>query len=239
MTMTAILVAFFLAAGVGEPPVARITGPTSSAPGDLVVLDATQSSGALSYAWVLVNSSKTFLPVDAGQRIVFASATEGDYVFVLVVAGAVDGRAMVSIVQHRVQITAPKPPNPPGPEPTPPPSPKPSFPDDRWGLAQIVYDAAMAVSRPTGQRAREAQSMAKAFRAVAAQVVAVPMTVEQIRDAYSKGLADALGPAFTAWRSWGIPFGRRLGELADTELTDTAKWARALEDVALGLEAVQ
>ena len=117
---------------------AVIVGPKESAAGDLIILDASQSSGAVAYRWLLVNSGKTFLPIDDGLRCVFASGAAGKYIFVLVVAGTDNNqRLVVSMAEHVVAIGVVPDPDPPGPIPPLPPDP--TVPDGAYGLTKFVY----------------------------------------------------------------------------------------------------
>lgn len=110
---------------MADNPRAVITGPKESSPGELVILDASQSSG-MGYLWLLVNSEKSFLPVDNGMKCVFSTGTPGTYHFVLVVSGTnPNGGPAAATAAHVLKIagaTPPgpdPPPNPPVPVPTP------------------------------------------------------------------------------------------------------------------------
>ncbi|MEO6809732.1 MAG: hypothetical protein ABI353_11525 [Isosphaeraceae bacterium] len=110
-------------------PVAAVVSPVESRTGDLVILDASQSSGDV-LDWELEGSSKTFLPVEGGKRCVFASGDPGTYSFLLIAAGVdKDGKAQIAKARALVTIIGPAPPIPPvppGPGPTPvPPGPTP------------------------------------------------------------------------------------------------------------------
>ena len=121
---------FVCAVAAGQPPKAIITGPKEAQSGDLIVLDASESTGT-SRLWLLAVApvEKSFLPVDQGLRCVFATGTPGKYTFVLVVAGTnANGGAVAEMTTHSVVVfggTSPGPaPDPgPGPDPTNPPLP--------------------------------------------------------------------------------------------------------------------
>lgn len=108
---------------------AIITGPNVAQPGDLVILDASESKDATAYQWRLTNSEKSFLPIEEGKKIVFASGKAGIYRFVLAAAGVDEEtvEADVSLAIHEVVIGTP--------EPTPP-----IPPNDKPGLAAKVAD---------------------------------------------------------------------------------------------------
>jgi hypothetical protein len=108
------------ATAFAELPKAVITGPREAPPGELVILDASQSSG-LGYLWLLVNSDKSFLPVDNGLKCVFSTGTPGSYVFILAVSGTnANGGPAVTLATHALKITGPTPTPEPTPNPTPP-----------------------------------------------------------------------------------------------------------------------
>ena len=112
---------FLLAAiAAADQPKAVITGPKEGPPGELVILDASQSSG-LGYLWLLVNSEKSFLPVDGGIKCVFSTGTPGNYVFILVVAGTnQNGGPAAATATHTLKIIGQQPTPEPTPNPTPP-----------------------------------------------------------------------------------------------------------------------
>lgn len=124
--IAAIVAAVLFAAAAtaaAQPPRAVITGPTQSRLGDLVILDASQSSGS-SYAWALIGSDKTYLPVDGGLRVVFATGTAGEYTFALVAAGTnANGGAAVDVALWKIAVVDDRPKPPPDPKPDVPPDP--------------------------------------------------------------------------------------------------------------------
>ena len=106
---------------------AVVTGPPQTDPGDLVILDASTSKGT-AFQWVLVGSKKTFLPIEGGKKVVFASGQPGRYQFVLVVGGAgADNSLAVATAEFDLLIGDPPLPNP-TPLPTPIPNPVPNPP---------------------------------------------------------------------------------------------------------------
>jgi hypothetical protein len=139
-------------AGPRLPASLEIEGPSSATPGDLIVLEARGDSEAV--RWFLGNSSKTFLPVDGGKRVVFASGTPGEYRFFAVGATVDAGKISLDDDTHTVVIGTPGPaPVPPNPTPTPtpvpvppeptptPPNPSPVIPDDAFGnVGRLTFD---------------------------------------------------------------------------------------------------
>ena len=115
--LAVLLVVGCWSSAFGDSPKAVITGPKDAPPGELIVLDATQSSGVVDngYLWLLVNSEKSFLAVDKGLKCVFSTGTPGDYWFVLVVAGTnPNGGPAADKASHKLRIVGE------GPNPTPP-----------------------------------------------------------------------------------------------------------------------
>jgi len=124
----------------GQTPRAVITGPKEQRPGSLVVLDATESQG-LGRVWLLAISPEptSFLPVEAGLKVIFASPTPGDYTFVLVVSGTnANGGPMADMATHTVTLLGPRPPPVPPQPPTPPPGPDPPQPPETTGVAYLI-----------------------------------------------------------------------------------------------------
>lgn len=124
-TFLPIAILLVASTALAELPKAVITGPKEGPPGELVILDASQSSG-LGYLWLLVNSEKSFLPVDSGIKCVFSTGTPGEYVFVLVISGTnTNGGPAAATATHTLKISGDKPkpkpddPNPPIPVPVP------------------------------------------------------------------------------------------------------------------------
>jgi len=110
---------------------ARIDGPSKAAPGDLIVLDGGASQGR-GFHWLLLNSERRFLTVEGGRKLVFASGSAQQYVFVLVVAAGDDAQHLsVDVAEHRVTVGD-------GPGPTPKP-PVPDLPVGRCRFAAAAY----------------------------------------------------------------------------------------------------
>lgn len=150
--ITVTIAAWLLLCGsLAAQVVAKIDGPEETDPGNLVVLDASGSTGATAYKWVLIGApSSSFAPFDGGKLCVFARGVAGEYTFVLVVAGPdKDGKLSVGVAEKKITVRGALPtpqPNPtPGPSPNQPPSPSPS----KITAAIYVYEKSQsAVPRP-------------------------------------------------------------------------------------------
>lgn len=130
MKTRAIALALLLVAAIAQAQVkAHIDAPPTVAPGDLVILKSDRSVGT-TFKWLLVNSKKTFFAADGGKTCLFSSGQPGDYIFVLIVAGAdTNNRLDVAMVEHTVTVTGAVPPAPVvvvPPNPIPPPEPVPN-----------------------------------------------------------------------------------------------------------------
>ena len=86
-------------------PVARIDGPPAVRVGDMVILDASHSLGALTYTWRLEPAVHGLIIFDNGKRIAFSNASPGVYLFILAVGG--EGSAP-SIAVHTVELGQPE-----------------------------------------------------------------------------------------------------------------------------------
>lgn len=99
---------------------AIIKAPAQVSPGDLVILDASDSD-AKAFAWTVLPESAAgkFLAVERGTKAVFASGQPGQYTFVL--ATAAGDHVAVALATVTVGVPGPVPPGPgPGPGPGPP-----------------------------------------------------------------------------------------------------------------------
>jgi hypothetical protein len=228
-------------------PLAVISGPDRANQGDLVVLDATASQNALGFAWVLVDSDKSFLPVDDGKRVVFATGTSGRFTFVLVAAGADgQGKPLVSLARHAVVVgdaptpgpnppPGPGPPTPPGPQPGPPP-----LPPGRFNLATQSRDWASLVQLDAAARKSSASALAGSFDAMAAKIAAGPIkTIQEAIDQTRQSNQAALGAYAPAWMPWAARWNQAMAALHESGQVKTlADCADAWRETAIGLRAV-
>lgn len=132
--ITSLAAWLLLCGSVAAQVTAKINGPEETDPGNLVVLDASESTGATAYKWVLIGApSSSFAPFEGGKLCVFSRGVAGEYTFVLIVAGPdKDGKLAVGVAEKKITVRGALPtpqPNPtpgPGPSPNPPPNPSPS-----------------------------------------------------------------------------------------------------------------
>lgn len=216
---------------------AIVKGPTEVAPGDLVVLDATESV-AHAYEWTLPDSQKTFLPVEGGTKLVFSTGAPGHYTFVLSVAhceGIADEKApckaTVAVATHTVTVGKPKPPEP-DPDPDPDPDDPPTPPADP--IAKAIFDAAMKLDKTN--RAQEAKAISLIYREVASEGAALTNTnnVEMQKKVDTRMLSLA-----AEVRAKWIPVGEILDDLGDKNIRDRETAVSVYNKFAEGLEAVR
>ncbi len=227
------LLALSSAIALAAPPTAVINGPQQALPGDLVVLDAS-GSHAQGFAWVLADSDKSFLPVDDGKRMVFATASAGRYTFVLVTGQTNEtGQPAIAIARHTITIgDGPSPPTPPAPDPLPP---------GRFNLATQARNWTQSLSLSSAARRRTAQLVAAVFDDVATAIKAG--TVSSIPDALNKLVQAnqaALTPEeFSAWKTtWNPSLQAAMTRLDEAgQLSALGDVADAFREIALGLKA--
>lgn len=186
--------------GQDTVPVPVITGPTGGQPGDLLILDASESS-AKHFEWAVVPTLSrdrlTIMPIEDGKKCILVSVP-GQYTVIL----AVSTDAGVIMKKHVVTVSDYPGPGPnPGPEPKPPepprPQPDPEFPDGKYDLAEKSYKWAKEVGDPG-----TAQSLANNFDSVSAQISAgalksmldIQKATKDLNSVSLKGKEDKWGP---------------------------------------------
>lgn len=220
-------------------PVAVIAGPSRANPGDLTVLDASGSTAA-GFAWVLADSDKTFLEVEQGRKLVFASGTAGKYTFVLVAANAdASGRPSVALAKHVLTVGEPGP----GPDPNPiPPGPQPDpLPPGKYGLATFARDAAANVQLDGANKNRTAMALAASFDSVAAMIAAGAIKDAQSVIASTQASnITAVGAHRAAWQPWAESLRQKLNSLSDAkQLVSLDDYTLAWREIGVGLRHVR
>lgn len=175
-----------------KPPRAIIQGPSHVIPGELIVLDASQSDGADNFRWSIspeLKGRKQLIEMDGGKRCQIASYG-GRYVVTLAVSNA----AGIDLLTWEIRVDGNAPCPPPEPQPVdpiepdpikpepvkpvdPPPSPMPQPVDPvpapiqppaagEFGLAPKVFDLAKAAKSST--RVADCQMLASECKRIAA-----------------------------------------------------------------------
>ncbi len=222
---------------------AVITGPTGGRPGDLLVLDAGNSTADY-FAWSvepeLPNERPTILPIEDGKKCIICSVP-GRYVVVLAVSNSLGiDQLKWTVTVGDGPVPPPGPGPSPGPGPTPPPLPVPPvIPDGQFAIARVAYDAAMSVESTS--RAAEAQALAAGLDGVAASISAGVLSgAQKILAAILQANNAALGANMPKWVGWGAAVSERLKAIYLAGLLkSTDDWAACLREVSIGLKAVQ
>lgn len=208
------------------PAMSQIEGPATSDPGDLIILSAVGEFE--SCAWILANSDKTYLPVEGGTKVVFASGKPGDYVFILATSIVDEDAAEVEtrIFRHVVKVS--------GDVPDPGPNPDPDIPDppDLTGLAKGAFDA-VSQCETTSLEATQAAGNLRATASKAAGLSS--MTVADINaDLVTRNRRVPFSSDDTKQR-WSRFFQWFASAMTGVQDRDAA--IQAFNDIADGLEA--
>lgn len=202
---------------------AIIKGPEKVNPGDLVILDSTDSTGS-AQEWRLVNSDKTYLPLEG--RCVFASGTAGSYVFVLSVADCddLDG-ASVSMAVHTVVVGTP-------PKPKPVIPPEPDVPEpELTGHTKTIFNSLKTVRYKAG----EIETLSNNIKKVASKSAGLSWTPRQMNEELGR-LNSTFRDDDTKqrWKSWMDAFS---GCLADVRKDNQGSEAIAIfMEIADGMD---
>ncbi len=186
-------------------PRAIIQGPTQAVPGEMIILDASQSAGAERYRWTIspeLRGRKQLLEIDQGKRCQVASYG-GRYVVTLAVSNAsgIDLLTWELTIAGQPPCPPPEPaptpvdprplpnpqPEPPAPQPLPTPDPQPeprpvTPPDNgRFSLAPEVFRIASTAASAT--RAEDCLRLASECERIAAASWdgMTPMAAEIVR----------------------------------------------------------
>jgi len=211
-------------------PIPVITGPSGGVPGDLLVLDASESQ-ADHFSWAVVpeipDGRLTILVIEGGRKCVVASVP-GTYTVILA-AGTADG---VAVKKHTVTVSG-------GgntPDPIKPRPPEPVI-EDRFGLSPKVKSWVQAVS----DRSRQ-QQLSQAFRTAAdrANTIGDLKKLEsETRSNLSGDLVrEAIGGASNAsnWAPLFEPMGTEISRMdREGKIGTLADYQQAWREIAEGL----
>lgn len=237
-----LLVALLAAGSQAAGPKAVVSGPKQARAGDVVILDASQSTGATHFNWRPMGNAAA-VPLQDGKHCA-VSTYRGQSTFMLIVSNA-EGNDVAFYtlqVEHGDPAPAPVPgpvptPTPvPTPIPTPPPAPapEPTFPPGTFGLAQLTYDLARKV--PTAGRQAETAALADALDQLRVDCETGSLkeaAATAIIQRFSEVTKQALGSAHQAWL--GV-FGNELSKQISAlywkgKLNTPAQWAELLNEI--------
>ncbi len=230
------LLSLFLTVDAGvAPPRAIITGPTGGQPGDILLLDASESEADY-FVWGVepeLAEHTTIMPIEDGRKCIVATKPGSRTIFL-----SVSNAEGIDQIKWKVTVGDNPPPGP-GPGPGPPPEPDPPGPDDVYGLQRLAHTEALKVVSPN--RAAEASRLAGGFEGVAARISAGTLSKPQaILTALLRANNDALGASLPQWLNFGRTIAQRLQVLYESgEMRSLDDWAAALRAVSIGLQAVR
>lgn len=232
-------------------PVAKISGPAASEPGDLVILKTTGSVGN-KYKWLIhpaAIQSKAFA-VENGQTLIFASRTPCDATFWLIAVADNE----VAIAQHELKNGGGAPPEPPGPGPKPPdpvppkppdpapPNPPDPAPGDSVGLLRKAAKDLAVKTVPDVYRSRGAAILAKVYTDGAAKIgTGAYRTTKEAREGIRGAARQEIGwETYLQWETWGndiAPYAEKVAKLDGQETLRNLQLAYAA--IAAGLQEVK
>lgn len=105
-------------------PKAIVKPPAQVDPGEIVLLDGSESTGD-AFEWFVPPGGKQPIRSESGRSAYFATGRPGTYQFTLIVGGTVGGKVKLDIATVSVVVSG-SPPVPPGPTPDPTPTPTPT-----------------------------------------------------------------------------------------------------------------
>ena len=125
MTLRTLAALILLAAPAWAVEPKAVVKPVAQVePGDITILDGTDSTGD-AFRWIPL-SGKPGIPSESGRSLYFASGKPGEYRFELVVGGSTsDGKVKLDSTTVVVKVVG-APPAPPAPTPIPAPTPDPT-----------------------------------------------------------------------------------------------------------------
>lgn len=228
-----------------DKPIAKLSGPESAIEGDIIEIDASESTGASYYSWEVFDQDRPdtmdtlWREYEGGSKIVLAHR-RGSVYRIRVIIGNANGA-----VAEKWKVVCES------TDPTPGPTPDDDPPVMPLGVAKLVADAARKVTPPTNAAktwlSKEAGAIANNYRVVIAQLKAskqasgqYKMTPLEADDALKSlnrsGLPDDLR---TRWNDWMNALSVRLVELQTQEKMKTGEQVEAaFNEVAAGLEWV-
>lgn len=194
-----------------EPFEIKIEGPTKIKVGELAVLSV-ENSTASSYKWIVIPSTKNYLVIDEGQRLVFSSAAGGEFIFI--VAGSLDNDCAISA--HTITVIGQK------PSPT----------DDLESKITLWCDQVVSDTKR-----EDCLKLAQSFSSIAMVMEGGTLTTPaDIVNATQKSTEDALGEKLENWMPFRQGLANELTGLANNgKLPDTEAHIKIWKAIAVAL----
>lgn len=215
----------------------RITAPESAPVGSFILIDASHSTGELSWS-VPDKEVSLFLPRDNRQAIVYSpKAKRCRYI---VTAKDAAGTATF---RDAIDFTGT------GPDPAPapmPPAPGPdkprTLPDGKFKAAQGSHDHALKVEARAEHRRAEAELVAAKLEGIRDRIKSGELDAskpQQLITAIQTANSQLPQDVHTRWKPWGNWWGKFLyGIYVGGSLKTAADWILIFEETILGLRAV-
>lgn len=230
--MRTILLWIVLCSVVLAQPTAKIVGPATTPPGEMVVLSSVGSVGD-NLTWIKPDGLQT-LQVGCSlldTQVVFATTKPGKYEFWLIVA---DKEARIDYAKHVVEVKSTTTPT------NPPVDPPPSNPPDQPPPDASKWGALKEASKLNANKANDAPTRSKLKAAIAAVVLDLAdrlPTLEDAKASYRKEVESVLllrtGASLVAdWVAW------RKGNQSELDrqgIVDTRDYIEAVRAIGSGL----
>jgi hypothetical protein len=226
--MKSILLLVLLSSVALAQPAAKITGPTTTPPGELVVLSSTGSTGE-NLVWVKPDNLQT-LSVGCtllDSQIVFATTKPGRYEFWLIVA---DKEAKIDYARHVVEVkTGSTQPPPVDPPPVDPPPTDPS----KWANLKTLSQTNATKINDSTTRSRLKAAIAAAILEIDSESLTLEASKDRVRKAIELTLVTRTGAStavdWTPWRKGNQSEIDKLG------LVDVKDYVLAVRAISSGL----
>lgn len=216
---------------------ADISGPAEAPAGSLVSLTVAEPHEDRHYHWnAIAPRELAFLAWPDNTLVAFAAPAGKAVEMQLLEVWLEEGLLTVVDSTHTMQVLGPEPgPNPPGPGPPDPPEPDPDppGPGPEYGIAEIAYEAVLALP---AQARQDARRVADAVDGVASKIAAGAITTisqakTEFREKASQASTDAFKPALDriAVELTNLQRAGVLGSLND--------YVREYRQIALGIRA--
>lgn len=232
MDLAVALLALFFGAD------AKVISLESAAVGDYVLIDASESTGAVSFS-ATDPDAELFIRTDSKQALLRCPKPKR----IRYCVTAKDGSG-TSVCRDVIDFTgeeAVKPEPAPGPMPPAPPGPAPKLPDGRFKVSQASYDQAMLVN--ASQRQADAVLVAKQLEKLRDKVKSGqvnPSEINEMKSAVRSATSELPHDVLRRWNGWGAWWGKSIvSGISGGTLKTSGDWVTFLDETIVGLKAVR